>query len=573
MTSPMATLDNGKRWAILGSIMLGLFLSAMDQTVVGTAMPRIIADMSGLKLYSWVFTSYMLASTTVVPIVGKMGDIYGRKNFFLAGIVIFLIGSMLSGMSQTMVQLIVFRGVQGVGGGFIFANAFALLGDLFTPSERGRYAGIMSSVFGLASVIGPLVGGGITDHLNWRWVFYVNIPLGIVALIVLAYVLPASERHAARKRVDYIGAVALALSIVPLLLGFSWAGTDYAWTSPQVVVPFAVAAVMMVTFVVIERRAEDPVIPLSLFKNPIFAVATAVTFVSGAAMFAGTLYIPLFMQGVLDFSAINAGLVLTPMTLAMVAGSMISGQLVSRTSHYKAMIVSGLAVATGGLFLLSLLDTGSSRLSGMEAMAVVGFGLGLSFPALVLATQNAAPYSMMGVTTSLNQFSRSVGGTIGVAIMGSILTRRLNSELASNLPADVQQGAPAPLLAALKNPRVLLDDNALSRLRDQGFGSVFGADGPRLFNEALASMKASLATSIGEVFLVATVFMATAFVISLFLREVPLRKTHEMPSAFEAPSNADAAATAGAGPSMTPQPSLRPATEHASLRLQDRDGA
>ncbi len=541
MHNQFATLNKNQRFAILGAVMLGLFLSAMDQTVVGTALPRIIADLSGLELYAWVFTSYMLASTTVVPIVGKMGDIFGRKNFFLAGIIIFLIGSMLCGLSQSMLQLIIFRGLQGVGGGFIFANAFAIIGDLFAPAERGKYAGLMSGVFGIASVLGPLIGGGITDNLDWRWVFYVNIPLGIAAFIVIALVLPASEHRDAQKPLDYAGAIALAAAIVPLLLGFSWAGNDYAWSSVQVVATLSFAALMLSAFVLIEHRAEDPIVPLWLFRNPIFAVCTAAAFVSGAAMFSSSVYIPLFMQGVLNFSATNAGLVLTPMTLGLVGGSIIGGQVISRSGRYKWLTVIGFAISTSGMFLLSRMDAGSSQLFGMQAMAVLGFGLGLSFPALVLATQNALPYTMLGVTTSLNTFARSVGGTIGVAIMGSFLTRRLNDELASGLPPEVAGGAPPPLLAALQNPRLLLDDGALARVRDEGFGPVFGAGAPRLFDAALASMRDALATSITDVFLIATAIMAVAVVISLFLREIPLEHTPQPVQPTEPPSPPSAA--------------------------------
>lgn len=539
---PGDALTSRERWAIMGAIMLGLFLSAMDQTVVGTALPRIIADLSGLELYSWVFTSYMLASTASVPIVGKMGDIFGRKRFFLAGIVVFLIGSMLCGAAQSMMQLILFRGLQGIGGGFIFANAFALIGDLYPPVERGKYAGLMSGVFGIASIIGPLVGGFITDNLDWRWVFYVNIPLGLVALAVLARVLPGHERPAQRRPLDYAGAVTLVAAIVPLLLAFSWAGTDYAWTDIRVLAPMAFAAAMAVTFFIIERRAAEPIVPLSLFQNRVFAVCTAVTFVSGAAMFAGTVYIPLFMQGVLDFSATNAGLVLTPMTLAMVAGSAISGQIISRTGRYKALVVVGLLVATGGLLLLSRLGAGSSQVAGMAAMAVLGFGLGLSFPALVLASQNAVPFSMMGVTTSLNTFARSVGGTIGVAIMGSLLTRRLDGELAASLPAEVRREAPAPLIQALSNPRVLLDDGALQRLRDEGFGAVFGADATRLFEISIASMRGALAVSITDVFLVAAGVMAVAFATSLLLREIPIATSGRRTESPASPGATDVAA-------------------------------
>ena len=274
-----AQLADRQRWAIMLAVMLGLFLSAMDSTIVGTAMPRVIAELSGLKLYSWVFTSYMLASTTSVPIVGKMGDIYGRKQFFLAGIVIFLAGSILSGASQSMMELILFRGVQGLGGGFIFANAFAIVGDLFAPAERGRYTGIMSGVFGLASIIGPLVGGAITDNLSWRWVFYVNIPLGLVALVTISMVLPASQPRGVGRKLDYLGAIALAGTVAPLLLGFSWAGNEYGWTAPQVVGCFVISAVMLAVLLVIEMRAAEPIVPLRLFRNKIYTVAIAATFI------------------------------------------------------------------------------------------------------------------------------------------------------------------------------------------------------------------------------------------------------------------------------------------------------
>jgi EmrB/QacA subfamily drug resistance transporter len=573
MNAP-AQLDPGKRWTIMGAVMLGLFLSAMDQTIVGTAMPRIIAELSGLKLYAWVFTSYMLASTTFVPIVGKLGDMYGRKNFFLAGIVIFLLGSIFCGMSQTMVQLIIFRGVQGVGGGFIFANAFAIIGDLFPPAERGKYAGLMSGVFGLASVIGPLIGGGITDHMNWRWVFYVNIPLGLVALVVLALVLPKSERHDATRRLDYLGAITLAAAIAPMLLAFSWAGVDYPWLSPQVIAPLVFSVAMMITFYLGEVRAEEPIVPFSLFRTSIFAVCTIVTFVSGAAMFSASVYIPLFMQGVLDFSATNAGLVLTPMTIAMVCGSFIGGQVISRTGRYKFLTVSGLSLATLGLYLMSTLSRSASQITGMEYMAILGFGLGLSFPTLVLATQNAVPYRYMGVTTSLNQFARSVGGTIGVAIMGSILTRRLNEEIGAGLPPRVVQESPPPLLDALHNPRILLDDGALARLRDQGFGAVFGSDATTLFNQTISSMKEGLATSITEVFMFAAILAAVSVVISLFLKEVRLKTTWEAapePASFDAePAYPDAAARpSGAGPTVIPtSPSPQP-IDRASIHLND----
>jgi hypothetical protein len=341
-----------------------------------------------------------------------------------------------------------------------------------------------------------------------------------------------------------------------MLLAFSWAGTDYDWLSPQVVGPLAFSLAMMGLFVIVEMRADDPIVPFSLFKNRIFAVCTAATFVSGAAMFSASVYIPLFMQGVLNFSATYAGLVLTPMTIAMVCGSAIGGQVISRTGRYKIMTVGGLGLATVGLFLMSRLTSDSSQIIGMRDMAVLGFGLGLSFPTLVLATQNAVPHQFMGITTSLNQFARSVGGTIGVAIMGSILTRRLDGELAGGLPPRVAQESPPQLLSALQNPRILLDDGALQRLRDDGFGSLFGADAPALFDQTIASMKDGLATSISEVFLFASILAGVAMIIALFLRETRLRTSFE--PAQEQATTASAAATTGPGPSVAVASPRRP---------------
>ncbi|MEX2247142.1 MAG: MDR family MFS transporter [Dehalococcoidia bacterium] len=569
MNAPLAdTLPLGRRLTIMGAVMLGLFLSAMDQTIVGTALPRIIAELSGLSLYSWVFTSYMLTSTTFVPIIGKAGDVFGRKNLFLIGIVIFLVGSILSGVSQSMVQLIVFRGIQGAGGGFIFANAFAITGDLFSPAERGRYMGLLSGVFGLASVIGPLIGGGITDHLNWRWVFYVNIPLGLAALAVVALVLPGAPGGTARRRIDYLGSALLAAAISPMLLAFSWAGQDYAWTDGHVVFPLLGSALASAAFVVVELRADDPIIPFGVFRNTVFAASVLITFVTGMAMFSGTVYIPLFMQGVLNFSATNAGLVLTPMTLSLVAGSIVSGQIISRTGSYRWLTLIGLIIGAFGLYMLSTMDAHSSQVAGMRDMSILGLGMGFTMPSLVLASQNALPQTMIGVSTSLTQFARSVGGVIGVAIMGSLLTSRLEDELASGLPPQVQQQAPEPLLASLRNPRILLDDGALEALRTLAFEPVFGADAAHLFPESIASLREGLATSITEVFFLSMCIMAAAAILTIWLRDLPLRTT--VAAVNGEPERALPAA--GAVPASAPGATPRPAPGPLSAELRRPDG-
>ena len=505
--------------------MLGMFVAAMDQTVVGTAMPRVIASLGGLHLYSWVFTAYMLTSTTAVPIVGKLSDLYGRKRFFLTGIVIFLAASALAGTSQTMVQLIAFRGLQGIGGGFIMANAFAIIGDLFPPAERGKYAGLMTGVFGLSSVLGPLIGGGITDSLNWRWVFYVNLPLGLVTITVLYLFLPSIQRRAQSVRIDYLGAAALAAGVAPLLVALTWAGNDYAWGSPQVLGLLSVSAVVLSLFVLIESKVEEPIIPLGLFRSPIFAVAVGVTFLTGVSMFGNSLLIPLFMQGVVGTSATNSGLVMTPMTLAMVVGATIGGQIISRTGRYVATTVFGMAVMAFGTFLLSRMGVDTAQFTAVRNMAVVGFGLGLTMPSLVIAVQNAFPYQLLGVVTSSITFFRSIGGTLGVAILGSLLTSRLASELNRNIPADVRAATPPDLLKPMTDPQVLLSPGAMAQLREASVR--LGGDAAAAFERVIAALRLSLANSIEHAFFVALILVSAAFFVSLFLREMPLRKTIE----------------------------------------------
>ncbi len=518
-------LSARSKFIVMGCTMLGLFLSAMDQTVVGTAMPRVIASLGGLDLFSWVFTAYMLTSTTSVPIVGKLSDLYGRKRFYLTGIVVFLAASALAGTSQNMVQLITFRGIQGIGGGFIMANAFALVGDLFPPAERGRYAGLMTGVFGLASVLGPLIGGGITDSLSWRWVFYANLPLGFVTIAALYLFLPNIGVRAQRAKVDYLGAATLAAGVAPLLLALAWAGNDYAWDSPQVVGLLGVSAMMLSLFLLIESRAEEHIIPSRLFCSPIFAVAVAVTFLTGIALFGNSLLIPLFMQGVVGTSATNSGLVMTPMTLSMVVGATIGGQVISRTGRYVLVTVVGMAAMVGGTFLLSRMGVDTAQFTAVRNMAVVGFGLGLTMPSLVIAVQNAFPYHLLGVVTSSITFFRSIGGTLGVAILGSLLTSRLGSELSTNIPADVRETAPPALLERISDPQLLLSPGAMARLRD--VSTQLGGEAATAFERVIGALRLSLADSIGHAYVFAVIVIALAFGVSLFLRDVPRRKTVE----------------------------------------------
>lgn len=506
---------------IVGGTMLGLFVSAINSTVVSTAMPRIVAHLGGLNLYSWVFTSFMLASTSAIPIVGKLSDLYGRKPFFMGGIALFMIGSGLSGASQTMIQLIIFRGIQGVGGGTIMTSAFAIIGDLFPPSERGKYAGLFSGAYGLASVVGPTIGGFITDNLSWRWVFYVNIPFGLLALVVLAWGMPWGRPRGDRLPVDYWGVAALVLAVVPMLLAFVWAGDQYAWSSPQIVGLLAFAAFMVVVFAWLESRAADPILPLGLFQNRVFVVSAVVVFLTGMGMFGSITYLPLFVQGVIGASATNSGLVITPMMVGIMAASAVSGQLLSRLGRYRLLGTLGVAVMAFGMFLLTRMDIATSRGDTVRNMVVVGIGLGITMPIFGIAVQNALPFRLLGVVTSSVQFFRQVGGLIGVAIFGTLMSTHVRANLASELPPEVRSAAPAPLLERLEDPQVLLSPEAMDRMRD-AFAAL-GSEGPRLFEETLASMRSVLADGLDQVFVAGLAITIAAVVVSLWMKEIPLK--------------------------------------------------
>ncbi|HWZ20296.1 MAG TPA: MDR family MFS transporter, partial [Ktedonobacteraceae bacterium] len=415
-----ATLSRGRIFSILLGVILGMLLAALDQTIVGTALPHIVADLGGLDHYAWVVTAYLLASTVSIPIWGKLSDIYGRRTFFILGMVIFLIGSALAGTSQNMTQLIIYRGIQGVGAGAMMPIAMAIIGDIFSPAERGKWQGLIVAVFGLASIVGPTLGGWITDNWGWRWVFYVNMPVGVLAILTAGIVLP---KIVIRRQhiIDYLGVVTLIAWTVPLLLAFSWAGTQYAWGSWQVIGSFIFAAVMLVTFVLVELRATEPIISPKLFKNSIFTISTIAMFLVSAGMFGAILYLPLFVQGVLGKSATNSGLVLTPLMLGFMFSSIVGGQLLSRTGRYKILAIIGFIVAAIGMFLLSRMTPATTQPELVRNMVVTGLGIGVMMSLFTIVVQNAFPYRQLGEVTASLTFFRSIGSTMGVAVMGTIM--------------------------------------------------------------------------------------------------------------------------------------------------------
>lgn len=544
----MSSLSGKQMATALAGIMLGLLLATLDQTIVGTAMPRIVTELGGLEHYAWVTTAYMLASTASVPIFGKLSDIYGRKWFYIGGVALFMVASMLCGASQSMLQLVLFRALQGVAAGVILANAFSVIGDLFPPSERGKWQGLLSAVFGISSVVGPTLGGWLTDGPGWRWVFYINLPVGVIALIVLFYGLP-HIRPGDQAKIDWLGATFILVGVVPLLLAFSWGGTTYAWSSWQIMSMLAVAVVGILAFLLAESRSENPIIPLNLFRNRTFSISILSSTMMGAAMFGAILYVPLFMQGVVGASATSSGVVLTPMMLSMVFSSILGGQLISRTGRYKWAVILGLGLMQIGIFLLSRMDTGATNTIVIRNMIVTGLGLGLLMPTITLAVQNAFPPRQIGVVTSSLQFFRQIGGTIGIALMGTFLTNRLAANMARDIPAETLNSIP-PSARDVLSPQALANPESQIEL-EAALAKI--DNGPQLFNDLMFAMRGGLADAIQDVFLIAAGLTLVAVAIGLFLPEIPLRKKNDdqVPSMQTQPTEAP---TRPAGSPVTASP-------------------
>jgi EmrB/QacA subfamily drug resistance transporter len=431
--------------------MVALFLAALDQTIVSTALPSIVSDLGGITQYSWVFTAYMLASTVTVPLYGRLGDVYGRKPLFLFAIVVFLIGSALCGLAQNMTELVIFRGVQGLGAGGLIPLAIAVVGAIIPPRDRGRYQGLIGSVFGSASIIGPAVGGFIVDHTTWRWIFYVNLPVGAVALVVISLTMPRRAPQAQRS-IDWFGAALLAACTTPLLLGLVWGGTDYEWTSGHVVLALCLSAIGLASFLLWERGVTEPILPFALMRNRTVAASLASMALVGAAMFGTISFVPLFVQGVIGTSATSSGVVLTPLLLGAVTASFISGQWVSRSGRTRPNALAGPVVLTVGMALLWQMGVGTTNGEAARNMAIAGVGLGLMMQVFVLTVQNAVPRETIGSATALTQFARSIGGTLGVTLMGVIVNQHLPKGASGNgfVVHRLQGAARVALANALK---------------------------------------------------------------------------------------------------------------------------
>ena len=507
----------------MGGLMLALFLAALDQTVVSTAMPRIIADLGGFDRFTWVTTSYLVASTTAVPIVGRLSDLYGRKAFFIGGIIVFLVGSVLAGASQTMNQLIFFRAIQGIGGGSMMALSFASVGDLFPPAERGKYQGIVAGVFGLSSVIGPTLGGFITDNLSWNWVFYINVPLGLAVIVLFIRFFPHIRPDRLARRLDYAGMALLVLIVVPLLVGLSLGGVEFEWLSLQVVGILLFAILMIVAFIAVERRAAEPIMPLSIYSNRVVSISLLAVFITGFGMFGAIIFVPLFFQGVLGASATSSGSFLTPMMLSMVVAATLAGQTLSRFGgHYRIQGLIGIAIMCGGMVLMSRMTAETSFAQAVGSIVVMGLGLGITFPSFTISVQNAVPHNLLGVVTSATQFYRSVGGALGLAVLGSYMASRFAAGLSDSLPAEVRRALPEEQLNEMSNnPQVLVNPEALAGLKTSLADG--GEQGEEVLSILLMTLRESLAGAISDVFVLGAVTLAVGFVATIFLKEVPLR--------------------------------------------------
>ena len=511
-----ADLSKRAKQGIIVAIMLALFLGALDQTIVGTALPKIITDLSGANLYTWVVTIYLLASTVTVPIYGKLSDMYGRKPLLLTGVGLFLIGSALAGLSQNIEQLIIFRGIQGLGAGALFPIALATIGDLYSPKERGRYQGLFGAVFGLSSLIGPALGGWLTDTFSWHLIFYVNLPIGLISIAIILLELPTIKGRANQK-IDFLGALVFAAGIIPVLIGLTNVQTN-AFATPEVAGLISLGLVLLGLFLFIETKVQEPIIPLELFRNRTFAAAAAASFFASFGFFASIIFLPRYFQTVLGETATNSGYATLPLLLGVIISSVAAGQIVARRGRYKSLILGAiLLVAAASLLLTNIkADTDPWLLRGW--MFLAGLGVGPTLSVFTIVVQNAVPFKFLGAATSNLTFFRQVGGSVGLALVGSYF----GGQLATTIPTELAKAAPTGTfdpffsaiggnLAQLTNVGGKFDQALIGLIPVQYLDAFFNA------------IKAGIADAIGSIFWLSVVASLVAFVAATLIEEIPLR--------------------------------------------------
>jgi EmrB/QacA subfamily drug resistance transporter len=519
----MEHLSSKRKMTIMIAIMAAMFFAAINQTITSTAMPRIIAILDGMDYYTWTINIYLLTSTIATVLVGKLSDMYGRKPFLLIGILLFMIGAFLTGTSSDVYQFILYRGIQGIGAGIIQSTAITAVGDLFAPRERGKWMGIMMSIFGFSSVIGPLLGGYLIDHMDWHWLFWIFLPIGLIAFALIWRMFPKIA-NGQRQSVDYLGSLFMTTTLVPLLLAFSWAGTEYKWGSPQILGLLAVTIVSAVVFVFIESKAKNPIMPMHLFKNNVVTVSNLIGFIMNFGMMGAMIYISFFVQGVIGISPTYAGYVTMPMSIVMVIASTLTGQWMAKTGKYKRYALIGTPIMILGMAMMVFMD---SVLMAVLAMIIFGFGIGLGMPVFSLATQNAVSHKELGAVTASTQLFRNLGGTIGIAVMGTVMANNMTTNVKESLQSSAPELAKvdpktAEQMLTFANPQALMNTPLLEKTQES-----LPASAQPVFVHMIDNIRDALSNTLSTVFLTGTLVMVAAFVLVFFLKEIPLRTTNQ----------------------------------------------
>lgn len=537
----MEHLTLKRKVSIMIAIMAAMFFAAINQTITSTAMPRIIAILDGMDYYTWTINIYLLTSTIATILVGKLSDMFGRKPFIMIGILFFMLGAFLTGTSTDVYQFIIYRGIQGIGAGIIQSTAFMSVGDLFPPRERGKWMGLMTAVFGFSSVLGPTLGGYLVDNIEWRWLFWIFLPLGVVAFIMIMTLFPKVERKPGQS-IDYLGSLFLTTAIVPLLLAFSWAGTEYPWGSPEIIGLIAASIVSAIIFIFVETKAKEPVLPLSLFKNSVVTVSNLIGFIMNFGLMGAMIYISFYVQGVLGISPTYAGYVTIPMSVFMMGMSAVVGQLIAKSGKYKRYALLGVPIMIVGMGIMVFMD---NLWLTVVSTIIFGVGLGLGMPVFSLATQNAVSHKELGVATASSQLFRNLGGTIGIAVMGTVmsnnLTKNLKDALQSESAPDFSSLDPqmAQQMLSFANPQTLMNKPLIEQTQ-----ASLPADVQPLFLQMIDSIRDALGNTLSMVFLTGMLVLVVALLLVFFLKEIPLRTTNQA----SAPKSEDSEGkSAGAG--------------------------
>lgn len=511
----METQSKKRTLLIIIGAMVGILLASLDSNIVSTAMPKIIGSLNGTALYTWPVTAYLLAMTISMPLFGKMSDVYGYKPVYLFGISIFLTGSVLCGISGNMMEFILFRGFQGIGGAILISNTMAIIGILFPPADRAKYGSFLTAASGIASLVGPVLGGLITDKLSWRWVFFVNIPLGIIALAIIIAAFPSYRASDEHKKIDYPGASLMIISLIPMLLAFTWGGGTYPWRSVQIIGMLLFSVIMLIVFGVIESKAQDPIIPMALFKNSIFNLSAVEMFLFNGVMIAIVTFIPLFLQNVKGSSASKSGAIITPMMVSLMAGVMISGFLISKTCKYKLLSIAGFLIMGSGTAMLLFLRVNSANSFVLFSMIITGLGIGVAMAVFNVTAQNVFPNSQMGIVTSSIQFFRMMGQTITSSVLGTILSNSLRKGIKG---LDVSR-FPMNTARQLKDANIITDSAAGNALKSS-IPNNLSSD----FEAIMLQIKQILLNSIHQLFIICTFIMLAALIIAFFMKEVPMSR-------------------------------------------------